>query len=389
MPIRDQDPHFFETISLLARVVFALVAVGVAVSCNSSAGVDGKPAKLRLVWHAVTQASEVSFFQGTPAVSDGVLYLEDGNTVLALDAKTGATKWVRPVRVHPAAPVRNLVVRAGRVFVSETDSILAMDVRDGHTMWNVHPDAQALVYASADDRALYTGQRDIPFVYALDVGDGHIIWKVNIGLGWTYPGHVEGTAVSGDTVYVAARKWLAQNGYIGQGVLVALDRTDGHELWRYETPGTNGGLQDAPVVAGNLIVVSDLIGNAFFAYDRFAKRLVWRVQGKDNGPLTPPVVVGDDVYVGSANTHLYAVNLQTGKVKWDVTPGGFIEGTAFCAGQVFINAYQIQRRSAAQGAFTGVYNYDPNIGPFTSNIATDGTNIYFAGEGGVYALACE
>src|SRR5213595_1608549 len=120
MRIRDQDLHFFETINLLVRVVFALVAVGVIVSCNSSAGVDGKPAQLRLVWHAVTQASDVNFFLGTPAVSAGVLYLEDGNTVLALDAKTGAKKWARPVRVHPVAPARNLVVRAGRVFVSET-----------------------------------------------------------------------------------------------------------------------------------------------------------------------------------------------------------------------------------------------------------------------------
>jgi len=369
---------------------FGVFAVGVAMSCSSFEGVDGKPPKLSLIWHAVTEASAISFFTGTPAVSDGVLYLEDGNTVLALDAKTGAKKWARTVRITPVAPVRNLVVRDGRVFVSETDSVLALDIRDGHTIWSIHPDAQAIVYASADDRAFYTGRRDIPFVYALDIADGHIIWKVNLGLGWTFPGHVEGTAVSGDTVYVAARKWLAQNGYIGQGVLVALSRTDGHELWRYETSGTNGGLEDAPVVAGNLIVVSDLIGNAFFAYDRFAKRLVWRVQGKDNGPLNPPVVIGDHVYLGSANNHLYAVQLQTGNVEWDLDAGaGSIEGTSFCAGQIFIDASQIQRRDPAQGALTAVYNYDPDIGPYTSNIATDGTSIYFAGEGGVYALACE
>ena len=371
-------------------VAFGLFAASGVVSCSSAADADGKPVGLSLIWHTVTQASAVSFFTGTPAISEGIVYLEDGNTVLALDATTGAKKWERAVRVAPIAPARNLVVRGGRVFVSETDSVLAMDARDGQTIWSFHPDAQAVVYASADDRALYTGQRDIPFIYALDIADGHIIWKVNIGLGWTFPGHVMGTAVSGDTVYVAARKWLAQNGYIGQGVLVALDRTDGHELWRYETPGTNGGLEDGPVVAGNLIVVSDLIGNAFFAYDRFARQLVWRVQGKDNGPLTPPVVVGDAVYVGSANKHLYAVNLQTGNVKWDLDVGaGSIEGTAFCGGQVFIDAYQIQRRNPTQGALTAVYNYDPDTGPFTSNLATDGTSIYFAGEGGVYALVCQ
>jgi outer membrane protein assembly factor BamB len=375
----------------LVRPVVTVVAFAAILDCGNLAGVGGKPSKLQLVWHAITQANDFGYFTGTPAVVDGTVYVEDGNTVLALDANTGAKKWARPVRVAPISPARNLVVSQGRVFVSEVDSILAMDIRDGHTLWNVHPDAQAVVYASVDDRALYTGQRDIPFVYALDVTDGHILWKVNIGLGWQYPGHVTGTAVSGDTVYVAARKWLAQNGYIGRGVLVALDRTTGQELWRYETPGTNGGLQDGPVIAGNLLVVSDLLGNAFFAYDRFAKRLVWRVQDRDNGPLTPPVIVGDDVYVGSASRHLFAVNLQSGAVEWDVTPAGSIGGTAFCEGQVFIQVQQIQRRDPARGAaFTGAYNPDLNVsGTFTSNIATDGTRIYFAGQGGVYALACK
>jgi outer membrane protein assembly factor BamB len=372
----------------LATVSLAALSIA-TLGCNALDGNDQKPAQLRLVWHDITEASEISFFAGSPTVADGVLYLEDGNTLLALDAKTGAKKWARPVRVHPTAPARNVVVRDGRVFVSETDSILAMDITDGHTLWNFRPDKQALVYVSADERALYTGQRDIPFVYALAVSDGRLLWKVNIGVDWTFPGHIEGTAVSGDTVYVAARKWLAENGYIGQGVLVALDRNTGQEFWRYETPGTNGGLEDGPVVSGDLVIVSDLIGDAFFAYDRFAKRLVWRVQGKDNGPLTPPVVVGDDVYVGSANTHLYAVNRLIGAIQWDVTPGGFISGTAFCAGQVFTQAYQIQRRDPSRaGAYSGVYNYDPDVGPYTSNIATDNTNIYFAGEGGVYAVAC-
>ena len=369
-----------------AASFFSLLSI---LACTNSSAVDGKPVALTLAWHAVTQANEGSFFAGTPAISDGVLYVEDGNTVLALDASTGKKKWSRPVRQMPSAPARNLVVKNGRVYVSETDSILAMDIGDGHTIWNFHPDAQAIVYASADDGAFYTGQRDIPFVYALDLADGHLLWKVNIGTGWTFPGHVKGTAVSGDTVYVAARKDLAQNGYISQGVLVALDRKDGHELWRYETPGTNGGLQDAPVIAGNLLVVSDVIGNGFFAYDRFANKLAWRVQGTDNGPLTPPVVVGNNVYVGSANTHLYAANLQTGALDWDVIPGGFIEGTAFCQGQVFVDVYQIQRRDPGRkGAFTGVYNYVPEVGPFTSNFATDNEKIYFAGEGGVYALRC-
>jgi outer membrane protein assembly factor BamB len=372
--------------------VLATFAASACLACGGSAATpaDGKPQRLSLIWHVPTQANEMSFFLGTPTVADGVLYLEDGNTVLALDAGTGRKLWARPVRKAPIAPARNLVVQHGRVYVSEVDSVLAMDASDGHTVWSFHPETQAVVYASADDKAFYTGQRDVPIIYALAISDGHLLWRTNIGDGWTFPGHVTGTAVSGDTVYVAGRKWLARNGYIGQGILVALNRNNGQELWRYETSGTNGGLEDAPVVAGNLLIVSDLIGNGFFAYDRFAKRLVWRVQGRDNGPSNPPVVVGDDVFVGSENRYLYAANLKTGALKWEQSGGSSIAGTAFCAGQVFVQAQMIQRRDPARaGAYSGAFNYDPRVGPFTSNLATDGKNIYFAGEGGVYAVACK
>jgi len=375
--------------SFVRALTTGFFLLGVACSGPPATPADGRPENLSLVWHVATQANDVSFFLGTPTVADGVMYLEDGNTVLALDAANGQKLWARPVRKSPIAPARNLVVRQGRVYVSEVDSVLAMDVKDGHTIWNFHPETQAVVYAAADDRAFYTGQRDTPIVSALDLTDGHPIWRTNIGAGWTFPGHVSGTAVSGDTVYVAARKWLAQNGYIGQGVLVALDRNDGHEFWRYETPGTNGGLEDAPVVAGDLLVVSDLVGNGFFAYDRFARRLVWRVQGQDNGPLNPPVVVGDDVFVGSANGHLYAANLKSGALSWEQNLVGSIGGTTFCAGQVFVQALMIQRRDPARaGAYSGAFNYDPQVGPFSSNLTSDGKNIYFAGEGGAYAVAC-
>lgn len=380
-----------------ASTVAQVVAVGAtslalgAWACGGNGSTDlgggGQPAALEVLWHTETAATDISFFQGTPAIDNGVVFVEDGNTVLALEAATGTKLWARSVRVAPIPAARALLAHNGTVYLSEVDSVLAMRESDGSTIWNFHPDSQAVVYPSIDDRALYTGQRGIPFVYALSLPDGHALWKVNIGAGWTYPGFVNGTAVSGDTVYVAGRKFLAQNGYISKGVLVALDRRDGHELWRYETPGQNGGLQDAPVVAGNLVVTSDLIGNGVFAYDRFALREVWRVRRVDNGPLTPPVVVGSVVYSGSADTYLYAIDLQSGAIKWQQKGGGSISGTAFCGGQVFVQDEGLRRRDPERdGAYTGALN--TGQWPLTSNLTSDGNRLYFTGENGVYAIKC-
>ncbi len=372
-------------------VISAAVAVLSAWTCSDSGSTDpgnnGRPVALEVLWHTQTAATRASFFQGTPAVDNGMVFVEDGNTVLALDAATGTKRWARPVRIAPIPAARALLAHNGAVYVSEVDSVLAMRESDGSTIWNFHPDSQAVVYPSMDDRALYTGQRGIPFVYALSLSDGHLLWKVNIGIGWTYPGFVNGTAVSGDTVYVAGRKFLAQNGYIVQGILVALDRRDGHEFWRYEIPGQQSGLQDAPVVAGSLIVASDLRGFAVFAYDRFALRETWRIKNPDNGPLTPPVVVGNDVYSGSADTHMYAIDLQSGNVKWKQSLGGSIAGTGYCAGQVFGQNESLQRRDPQRGgAYTGALNAETY--PFTSNLTSDGNRLYFTGENGVYAIKC-
>ena len=378
------------TVARLATVVASAMILG-AWGCGRNGSVDpaggGRPAALEVVWHARTAATRTSYFYGTPAVDNGLVFVEDGNTVLALDAMTGTKRWARPVRIAPIPAASALLARDGIVYVSEVDSVLAMRESDGSTIWNFHPDSQAVVYPSMDDQALYTGQRGIPFVYALGLTDGHLLWKVNIGAGWTFPGFVNGTAVSGDTVYVAGRKFLAQNGYITKGVIVALDRRDGHEFWRYETAGEHGGLEEAPVVAGNLIVASDLRGNAVFAYDRFALREVWRVKNVDNGPLTPPVVVGNDVYSGSADTYLYAIDLQSGNIKWRQGLGGSISGTGYCGGQVFVQAAMVQRRDPQLGgAYTGALS--SGTYPFTSSFAAAGNIIYVAGEDGVYAIKC-
>lgn len=379
--------------STVARVLLVgttPVVLG-AWACGGSSSTDpgnsGHPAALEVLWHTQTAATRTSYFQGTPAVDDGMVFVEDGATVLALDAATGTKRWARSVRVAPIPAAIALLARNGVVYISEVDSVLAMRQSDGGTIWSFHPDSQAVVSPSMDDRALYTGQRGVPFVYALSLTDGHLLWKMNIGEGWTYPGFVNGTAVSGDTVYVAGRRFLAQNGYINKGVLVALDRRDGHEFWRYETPGQYGGLEDAPVVVGNLIIASDLLGDAVFAYDRFALREVWRFKNVDNGPITSPVIVGNDVYSGSADRYLYAIDLQSGALKWRQNSGGSISGTGYCGGQVFINDEGIQRRDPQHGgAYTGALN--PGTYPFTSNFATDGNRIYFTGEDGVYAVKC-
>jgi outer membrane protein assembly factor BamB len=379
----------------------ALVCLGAAVLLGSCSGCHGierlivgprvdneRPTQLRLIWHTATEASPDRYWFGQPALDNGKLFVEDANKVAAFDAVTGRALWARPVRMGSVPVAEAVLARGGKVYVAEVDSILAMDALDGHTLWNVRPDSQAAgAFPAVDDDALYAGQRGIPTVYAIAVADGRLLWKKNVGQGWTFAGHVMGIAVSGDTAYVNVWRFLTLNGYLSQGVLVALDRRNGSELWRYESPDTASGFHFPPAVSGRSIVVSDLQGGRTLGLDRFTKQLLWTVPHHTN---STPVIVGDTVFGASNDLYVWAARLSTGALLWEKkTGGGSFFASTYCAGGVIANEGMLQRLEASSGAYTGAFNVRlDEQGIYTSALVTDGTKVFFTGQGGVYAVAC-
>src|SRR5260221_619286 len=142
--------------------------------------------------------------------------------------------------------------------------------------------------------------------------NGAIRWKVNVGVGYTFPAHVHGVGVSGDTVYAALERYLNINGAVVSGVLVALDRRDGHELWRYETPGTHDFLRGAPVPIGRVVLVSDFYSGDVVAVDVVTHTEAWRTPA--GGP-DGTYVVGQTVFVAGVDHQARALDLATGSVK--------------------------------------------------------------------------
>jgi outer membrane protein assembly factor BamB len=377
-----------------SAATYALFLLG---SCSGCHGIERlivgprvdneHPTSLRLIWHTATEATPERYWFGQPALDNGKLFVEDANKVAAFDAVTGRALWARPVRVGAVPAAEAVLARGGRVYIAEVDSILAMDAADGHTLWNVRPDSQAAgAFPAVDDDALYAGQRGIPTVYAIAVGDGRLLWKKNVGQGWTFPGHVMGLATSGDTVYVNVWRFLALNGYKSQGVLIALNKSDGSELWRYEAPDTASGFHYPPGVSGRSIAVSDPQGGRTLGLDRFTKQLLWTVPHHTN---STPVIVGDTVFGASNDLYAWAARLSTGALLWQKKTGGSFFASTYCAGGVIANQGMVQRLDAASGAYTGAFNVHlDEEGTYTSAFVADGTRVYFTGQGGVYAIAC-
>ncbi|MDQ3607146.1 MAG: PQQ-like beta-propeller repeat protein [Gemmatimonadota bacterium] len=192
-------------------------------------------------------------------------------------------------------------------------------------------------------------------------------------------------------MYAAVDRYYSQNGYYSAGVIVALDRTTGRELWRYQNGNGNDsrGVIGAPTVAGRLLLSSDHKGNAFFAVDRFTGQEVWRVPTELGfaGPDSPPVVVGTVAYASGNDTYVYAIDLQTGRVLWKTRPAmGGSHYHAVCGNAVFNNFLGLGIVDRHNGRLLGLmFHEDERV---TSGFAVHDERIFFATHKAMYALKC-
>jgi outer membrane protein assembly factor BamB len=267
------------------------------------------------------------------------------------------------------------------VYVSETDSVMAINAATGATIWSIHPDSQTIAETALDTESFYTGQRGVPTVYALNRASGTSRWKVNVGASYALPAHVRGVAVVADTVYVAVERFHSVGGGTSSGVLVALNRADGREVWRYETPPGKHYFLDAPIPAGGVVIVNDVGAGDAVAISVATRAEVWRTPV---GAATHILVRDQTVYTGG-NRHAMALELATGAIRWSSETGSTAYGLGYCGESLLVSANALRRFAGATGNATGELPADAG---YVSRITTDGTRAYLTGTVGTLAVLC-
>jgi outer membrane protein assembly factor BamB len=328
-----------------------------------------------------------------PAVEAGVVLVGVTGGIGAFDASTGAARWTAQLwSGGQASFAANVTARNGVSCIADYFGIGCVEIATGHVLWSTSVDHPTQDGQSAmDGTALYYGTADHTVV-SRALTTGEVLWTSDVDPRTTFSTRVFGVSIRGDTLFAATVRWLNRAGGILVGDLIALDRANGRELWRY-TAASRSGFQGAPVLAGNLAIVNDVYSHGLVAIDLTSRQVAWRTDVHEDGYITaetPPVVVGDTLYSGSTDTQVHALDVHTGAYHWRVgTRAGSIGSTAVCGRLVLVvpvsgGPLNVVDRKRLVSDRPTVLEGDE----LTGRIAVLGTTAYATGTRGIYALGC-
>ena len=213
----------------------------------------------------------------------------------------------------PGWAMNSPTVSDGVVYVGADDAnVYALDAANGALLWSFETGDVVRSPATVSNGVVYIGSND-NILYALDAETGNLLWQHDTGDSVRYAPLVVGNSVYVPTVSEGGRN------------VHALDASSGTQLWvasQYYPfdSGFESGIGAASDSDGDLLLVIDDT-RELHALDAQTGELTWSFSG-DVGTDTPPVVIGDLVYVTAVNT-AYALDLLTGAELWEYSTERF------------------------------------------------------------------
>lgn len=366
-----------------------LLRVGVLaiLSMGAGCGEQKSPTENANPWLAWT-APLVEPTEGMPVASGDLVVIGGASALVGYAQSDGAVRW--RIDARGAGSSRRLLERGGVVYAPGYGAVRAVEGTTGRILWTRELGTQAspdFADAEIDERALYVGTRDRR-VLALDPASGNTVWETRIDdFNWG-TGAVRGITRAGDTLYVAASRDLSENRMKVATVLVALDRRDGRELWRFQSADDRTAPGGAPLLAGRLLVTGGAAEGATIAVDRFTGEQVWARQLASYVWGTPLLDSGR-VYMVTQAARAYALDPQTGTVVWDEGLGAGGRYVAPCAGRLVVPNHHIDVLSRETGKRLGRVLHASDAEYAATGVVVVGNRAFVPGYTKLFAVRCD
>jgi len=301
----EVTPQEFAQAAVYADTIFVGSATGYFFALKASNG-------------AVRWKKRTGAVASAPLVGGSVLYLGTSDGVLmCLDTQTGEEKW----RYQSRGPIAQRPVSTQDlvVFANEADQVVAVDAITGKFKWQFKgetPEEYTLrghAGVAIDGDLIYTGFSNGTLV-ALRKDTGSVAWSTSLKAEAERFFDVDATPiVLGDRVYASS----------SSGGVYALDKTTGLVRWRLPfwdaaQPSNTGNVGGISSDGKNVFVsVADL---GTYAID-LNGNVVWRVGALGGGEPAAPVLHRDMIVYSLAGDGMFIADRKTGETLEWFQPG--------------------------------------------------------------------
>ncbi len=241
------------------------------------------------------------------AVSDGIVFFgaSDGR-LWAVDAATGNKSW----RFEAKLAIRSAPLLKDNMlyFGSDDHRIYAYDLGNKTLAWQFETSAPVQSTPVVYRDTVYVPSQD-GYLYALRTDNGTVIWRQALSSNQVYSSPM----IERDKVVVAAGPYL-----------IAMDARSGDRRWVF----TAGDLiVGTPTVSGRNVFIGSRDG-VIYAINDLTGRAIWRFPGAEAGPpvQSSMLLAGDALLVRRGNRNVLALNQSDGQLLWQYTLPALPEG---------------------------------------------------------------
>lgn len=335
--------------SLAHLVIFALLTsastASVGGTLETGPGLSTDPARPQLVgsgpkWTFATK--ETGLFVSSPFLADDRIYAASahpsfkGGSLFCLDLQTGNKLWdfiddgdLKQVFSSPTLAGDKIYMGEG-FHEDPACKLYCIDAKTGTKLWDYKTKSQTEATPAVVGGKVYQGcGNDGFFCFAGDAKDtGIVLWQFPPkGTKGRLLRFGAGALVHDGKVYVGTGVDRLHKDDPGETALFCLDAESGKEIWRVSTPQP---VWAAPVIAGGKLFAAVGNGDVFtndpnpagavYCLDPQTGKELWK-KVLPNGVLQKPSVDDKNVYIGCRDNFCYALDRETGDIRWQADLG--------------------------------------------------------------------